>query len=293
MPELKNCYIPKTLKEALQIRSEVHAVPLAGGTDLMVKYRTGAGSEPHFPFPVMLIGGLGELRFIRADAAGNAWIGPLETSRELAQSALVPWHTRQAACRMGAISLRNQATIGGNIGNSSPKGDLPATLILLDAEVELSSVRGKRRMLVDEFIQGAKKNMLADDELITAVVIPPHDFSYLWYRKIGTRRANAISKLNLSAAMTVKGDLIVDFRASSGAAGPKVERSRAVENTVIGKKLSDYPAWLPGFLADYDKVISPHAMPQYRRRVTRNMLEHFVTECAKHPEDAVIDGSQR
>ena len=100
------------------------------------------------------------MRGISRDGKGNVTIGALEISADIARSELVPWHVRQAASRMGAISLRNQATIGGNIGNSSPKGDLPATLILLDAAVELASIRGTRRMLVDDFIIAAKKNHL-------------------------------------------------------------------------------------------------------------------------------------
>lgn len=288
--EMNTAYAPKTLEEALQIRHDTHARPLAGGTDLMVQYRRGEGAAPRFPWPVLLLCGVDEMRGISRDGKGNVTIGALEISADIARSKLVPWHVRQAASRMGAISLRNQATIGGNIGNSSPKGDLPATLILLDAEVELASIRGTRRMLVDDFIIAAKKNHLEDDELITKVIIPPHDFTYVWYRKIGTRRANAISKLSLSAALTLdKEGTIIDFRASSGAAGPKVERSRKVEEMLVGKRIDRIDEVLPAFLDAYDGVISPHAMPEYRRRVTRNMLSYFLKEAGKRPAGKVIE----
>jgi CO/xanthine dehydrogenase FAD-binding subunit len=285
-------YMPKTLAEALQIRHDAGARPFAGGTDLMVAYKRGEGTEPVFPWPIMLLENVDELKGIAKDEKGNVVIGALEISAHIATDPLVPWHVRQAASRMGAISLRNQATIGGNIGNASPKGDLPATLILLDASVVLASVRGERTMKVDDFIQGAKKTQLADDEIIKAVVIPPPPklFTYLWYRKIGTRRANAISKLSLSAAITLAKDgTIEDFRASSGAAGPKVERSRVVEETIIGRNIKDVKDFLPSFLDAYDKVISPHAMPEYRRHVTRNMLERFLSECAKRPTCTIIE----
>ncbi len=287
--EMNTAYIPTTLEEALAIRHETHARPLAGGTDLMVQFRRGEGATPRFPFPVLLLAHLDELRGITCDERGNVTIGALMTSSEIASCSLVPWHVRQAASRMGAISLRNQATIGGNVANSSPKGDLPATLILLDAEVEMQSVEGKRRMLVDDFIIAAKKNHLSEDELVTRIIIPPHDFTYVWYRKVGTRRANAISKLSLSSALTLdeKGT-IVDFRASSGAAGPKVARSRRVEEMLIGSSLEDIDNLLPSFLDAYDTVISPHAMPEYRRKVTRNMLSYFLTEAKKRPAGKVI-----
>ena len=90
-------------------------------------------------------------------------------------------------------------------------------------EVVLTSVDGERRMRVDDDISATKKTALREDEIITKVIIPKQDFTHTFCRKIGMRRANAISKLTLSAAATVRDGVVVDFRASSGAAGPKVE----------------------------------------------------------------------
>ncbi|MDD3902107.1 MAG: FAD binding domain-containing protein [Sphaerochaeta sp.] len=285
-------YIPKTLEEALIIRKETGARPLSGGTDLMVQYRRGIGVTPKFPWPIMIVSNLKELIGINETPDGSLCIGSATTSSEIAASPLVPWHVREASSRMGAISLRNLATIGGNIGNASPKGDLPATLILLDASVVLASVEGERTVLLDDFIYGAKKTLLQDDEIITKIIIPKpaRPFTYRWYRKIGTRRANAITKLSLSAAITIdeKG-VITDFRASSGAAGPKIARNKALEATLIGKNVEDIPSLLPSFLADYDKIISPHAMPEYRRTSTKRMLEYFLTEVSKRPSGEIIE----
>ena len=99
------------------------------------------------------------------------------------------------------------------------------------------------------------------------------------------RRANAISKLTLSAAATVRDGAVVDFRASSGAAGPKVERSRQVEELLIGKKLTELAGAKVGFLDAWCRdVIAPHAMPEYRRNTTRRMLNYFIDELAAgHP----------
>jgi CO/xanthine dehydrogenase FAD-binding subunit len=285
-------YMPKSLEEALAVRKETGAHPLSGGTDLMVQYRRGAGVVPKFPWPVMIIGNIGELAGIEVDDGGNCLIGAGTTASEIAESPLVPWHVRQAAGRMGAVSLRNMATIGGNIGNASPKGDLPATLILLDASVVLSSVDGQRVVLLDDFIKGAKKTALRDDELITRIVIPRQTspFTYVWYRKIGTRKANAISKLSLSAAITIdEGGKIVDFRASSGAAGPKVARSKQVESLLIGKPAEDLPSMLPSFLAEYDRILSPHAMPEFRREATKRMLAHFLEAVSGLPDTWAIE----
>ncbi len=279
------CYIPSTLEEALKIRKETHARPLAGGSDLMVQYHKGMGIEPEFPFPVMIMSRLKELDGITVDEDGTVTIGALTTAAEIAASELVPYHVRTAASGMGAISLRNSATIGGNLGNASPKGDLPQPLILLDASVVLQSEEGIRELLVDEFILGSKKTALRDDEIIVAVKIPKVEYSYALYRKIGTRKANAISKLSLSCLITIEDGTITDFRASSGAAGPKVARSREAEEIIIGNTLDKLNSVIPTFVAEWDKVISPHAMPEYRRATTARLLTHFLTWIQDEPEE--------
>ena len=281
-------YIPSTLSEALRLRAEKGAKPLAGGTDLMVQSKRGIALAPQFPFDVMIITAIDELKGIRALDDGSVEIGALVTPSEIAASDIVPWHVRQAAAGMGAIALRNTATIGGNIGNASPKGDLPQPLILLDAEVVLASVKGERRMLLDDFILGSKKTALGDDEIIRSVIIPPHDFTYSFYRKIGMRRANAISKLSLSAAAVVKDGEIIDFRASSGAAGPKVIRSREAENILKGHMVAELPELKESFLSAWNDAISPHAMPEYRRHTTRRMLEYFIDEIIRGAEPGII-----
>lgn len=281
-------YIPTTLEEALRIRKETGAHPLAGGSDIMVQGKRGIGLHPELPYPVMIITLIPELKGITDNGDGTVTIGALTTPSEIASSNIVPWHVRKAAAGMGAIALRNTATIGGNIGNASPKGDLPQPLILLDAEVVLSSESGERRMLLDDFILGAKKTALREDEIIKSVVIPAHSFTYSYYRKIGMRRANAISKLSLSAAAVVKDGEIIDFRASSGAAGPKVIRSREAENILKGHMVAELPELKESFLSAWNDAISPHAMPEYRRHTTRRMLEYFIDEIIRGAEPGII-----
>ena len=286
--EQVKCFMPQTLEEALEIRKNYKAVILAGGSDLMVSKSMGAGITPAFDSPVMIITGVKELKGICKKEDGSVEIGALTTSAEISASELVHPLLKDAASRMGAIALRNSATIGGNIGNASPKGDMPQPLILLDAKVVLKSVDSERVIPVDEFILGSKKTALAEDEIITKVILPPQNFTHIFFRKIGMRRANAISKLTLSAAATVKDGVVVDFRASSGAAGPKVARSRKAEEILIGKKLSELPQVKEEFLDAWNNVISPHAMPEYRRNSTRRMLAYFVDALASgHPEGRV------
>ncbi len=282
-------YIPETLDEALLLRKAEGAIPLAGGTDLMVQGKRGIGLAPAADKPVMIISSLKELKGIAMHDDGSVEIGALTTAGEIAQSLMVPWHVRMAASGMGAVALRNTATIGGNIGNASPKGDLPQPLILLDAEVVLISFGGERRMLLDDFIKGSKKTDLHDDEIIKSVIIPPHDFTYSYYRKIGMRKANAISKLSLSAAAVVKDGLVVDFRASSGAAGPKVIRSREAESMIIRRPVDEIPDIVPDFLTAWDHAISPHAMPKYRRNSTSRMLTRFLEAIVNEEAPGIVE----
>ena len=284
-------YIPQDLTEALRLRKETGAHPLAGGTDLMVSHRRGTGVVPTFPWPVMIVSQLEELKGIRMDGREIS-IGACATCGDISQSGIVPWQVRKAASLMGAQSLRNLATIGGNICNASPKGDLPVPLIMLDARVELVSASAARQMLLDEFIIGPKETALHADELLTRVIIPKTEppFTYTWYRKIGTRRANAISKLSLCAAITVDGKgVITDFRAVSGAAGPKAARNREVERMLIGLTLSEMGKQTASFLDAYNGIISPHAMPEYRRLSTRQMLEHFLGAVVERPAGCIIE----
>ena len=286
------CYIPETLQEALELRKQTHATILAGGSDLMVSNGRGAGITPAFEKDVLILTGIKELRGI-TETAETVEIGALTTSAEIAASPVVPELLRDAASRMGAIALRNTATIGGNIGNASPKGDMPQPLILMDAEVVLKSADGERRMLVDDYIIATKKTALRDDEIITKVIIPKPQFTHIFYRKIGMRRANAISKLTLSAAAAVENGVVIDFRASSGAAGPKVMRSRKAEEILIGKKLAELAAVKEEFLDAWNGVISPHAMPEYRRNTTRRMLSFFIDALiAGHPGGRVDVGEE-
>ncbi len=283
--EMSKCFIPESLEEALEIKAESGAVPLAGGTDLMVQHRQGYSVSPAFDKPIMIISNLDELKGIKELSDGSVEIGALSTSHEIASSPIVHPLVREAASRMGAVALRNSATIGGNIGNASPKGDLPQPLILLDAIVVLASVRGERRMLVDEFIKGAKKTALEPDEIIRSIIIPPVSFTLTFYRKIGTRRANAISKLTLSAAARIENGVIADFRASSGAAGPKVMRGHEAEHILIGRSINEIDSIRDEFLDAWNNVISPHAMAEWRRGTTRRMLSSFLDQIRDYKED--------
>lgn len=284
------CYIPATLGEALEIKSKHDVIVLAGGSDLMVSNKRTLGLTPRFDKPVMIVRNLPELKRIYLNEKGECCIGAGCTSAQIAESTMCPWHLRQAASRMGAVALRNSATIGGNIANASPKGDTPGPLYLLDARVKLRSVSGEREVLVSDFIVKFRTIDLRPDEMITEVIVPysEDDFDYIFWHKVGTRKANAISKITLSQAIRFNDDgTVADYRVSATATGAKTNRSRDVESLVIGKRLT--PQLIEDVVAGFDGVISPRAMPEFRREATRRMIRRFLSVADTHPSDKVID----
>ncbi len=289
MEEIR-CYIPKTLEEALEIKSMVDCIPMAGGSDLMVSHKRTSGLTPVFDKPVMIIRNLPELKKIYINDKGECCIGAGCTSNEIASNELVPWHLRQAASRMGAVGLRNSATIGGNIANASPKGDTPGPLYLLDARVKLSSVKGEREEPVSDFIIKFRTIDLHSDELITEIIVPfsEDDFDYVFWHKVGTRKANAISKVTVSMALKFNNDDTVrDFRISATATGAKTNRSRDVENILISHRISS--ELIEKVIVAFDEVISPRAMPEFRREACRRCIRRFLSTAANHPSEKKID----
>lgn len=289
MEEVK-CYLPKSLDEALDIMSKVDCLPMAGGSDLMVSHKRTIGVTPVFDKPVIIIRNLPELRNIYLNDKGECCIGAACTSAEIASNTMCPWHLRQAASRMGAIGLRNSATIAGNICNASPKGDTPGPLYLLDARVKIQSKDSVREELVKDFIIKFRTIDLKPGELITEVILPlsEDDFDYIFWHKVGTRKANAISKITLSQAIKFNGDSTVkDYRVSATASGAITNRSRDVENLIIGKKISS--ELIEDVIKAFDGVISPRAMPEFRREAVRRMIRRFLTEASSKPESKVID----
>lgn len=284
------CYIPETLEEALEIKSRHDVIVLAGGSDLMVSNKRTLGLAPKFDKPVMIVRNLPELKNIYINDKGECCIGSGCTSAQIAESALCPWHLRQAASRMGAVALRNSATIAGNIANASPKGDTPGPLYMLDARVKLSSVSGSREILVSDFIVKFRTIDLRPDEMITEVIVPlsEDDFDYVFWHKVGTRKANAISKITLSQAIKFNADgTVKDYRVAATATGAKTNRSRDVESIIIGKRLT--PQLIEDVVNGFDGVISPRAMPEFRREATRRMIRRFLNVADTHPEGKVID----
>ena len=272
-------YLPENLDEALEIRASTGAVPIAGGTDLMVRYRRGSGIPPQFDFPVMLIGKIDALRYIEV-SADNIRIGSATTLTEIFRNEDVPQILKLAVGEMASPAIRNVATIGGNIGNASPAGDTLPPLYILDAKIVLKNLNGEREVPIEDFITGPGQTILRSDEIIYEVTIPIGNFDKIYYRKIGTRKALALSKVSFSAAMNYRGDVIDDMRFAFGAVAPVVIRSREIEGEFKNITFDELKNRAGEVAQKYSPLINPiddqRSTAEYRRKVSLRLLKFFI-----------------
>jgi CO/xanthine dehydrogenase FAD-binding subunit len=250
--------------------------PFAGGTDLMVLLE--GGKLPHRKF--VSIWGLPELRGIEVTAE-RVLVGALTTYTELRRHETIAREFPllcQAAAETGSVATQNRGTLGGNIANASPAADAPPALFVYDAELELVSASGARWVPYLGFWSGYKQMDLRSDELIRRIRLPrgKRDWKQ-YYRKVGTRRAQAISKVCFAGAARVDAGRIVDVRIALGSVAPTVLRAVETEKTLRGERLS--PPILHAAQEALAREIAPiddmRSTAHYRRRVAQNLLAEF------------------
>ena len=274
-------YIPKTLHEALELRSEHGAIPLAGGTDLMVRYRYESGAVPEYPGPVMLISRMQEIGGIES-RGGELHIGAAATMNEALAHPNVPAVLKEALRSVAARGLRNVATLAGNICNASPAADSVVALYILDAQLVLQSTDGARTVPIEEFITGPGRTDLGRAELLTDIIVPEAGETVHLFKKVGTRKANALSKLALAADGRVADGTVKSVRMAVNAVAPTVVRSRELERSLEGLSVEEARGRVEKLLDGYGELIRPiddqRSTARYRSKVARGLLRHFLEE---------------
>jgi CO/xanthine dehydrogenase FAD-binding subunit len=255
----------RTLPEALTLCAGApRPVPVQGGTDVMVAINRGRG----VPDSALNLAEVRELRGWSRDS-GTVRLGAGLTYTEAMDPAVagVLPALAEAARTVGSPQIRNRGTIGGNLGTASPAGDALPPLLLERAEVELASVRGERRLPLEEFIRGPKRNALEPDELITAVHVRPSGARQT-FMKIGPRNAMVISVASLALAVDrERGEL----RAVCGSSAPVPFRVVAP----IGER-SSFAERVVAAAAPIDDVRGTAA---YRRHALRVLTERALERC--------------
>jgi CO/xanthine dehydrogenase FAD-binding subunit len=280
-PEGFELVSPATLADALALLSREPGVwrPLAGGTDVMVLFSAG-----RLPYPKLLnLWPLRELRGIDVDAS-HVTLGALTTYTDIERNAVLQREYPmlcQAASETGGVAIQNRGTLGGNVVNASPAADSPPALLAYGAELELVSHQGTRTVAYDGFHTGYKRYDLRPDELLARVRLPRvHGGRAVdYYRKVGPRRAQAISKVCF-AGHAVRGadGALREVRIALGGVAPVVLRCKATEAVLRergpqGEGLAAAHAALAREIAPIDDVRST---ARYRRRVAGNLLDEFA-----------------
>ena len=277
---MSNWYRPKDLSEALQIRSETDAIPLAGATDLYVRHRRGGGMAPALERPILYIAHLSELSGVEI---GNKAIriGAAAPYTDIMREPRVPEVLRAAIWELAAPALRNAGTMGGNICNASPAADAVCPLYALDAVCELRSKEGSRTLPITEVIAGPGRTVLKKDELLTSISFPRKPQGVWFYRKVGTRRANALSKLSIAAEARYQVGELTEVAIAIGAVAPTVVRVPELERELLGP-VADLSTRAERVIAGYSEAISPiddqRSTAGYRREVAVNLVRQFIQE---------------
>ncbi|MFW6285289.1 MAG: FAD binding domain-containing protein [Bacillota bacterium] len=271
--------IPTTLEEALDTMKKGTYRPIAGGTDIMVKRRSWANTPPEFDFDALYLFKLDELRGIEVEA-DQISVGALTPYETLLEHEAIPEPLKACIRELASPALRHVATLAGNIANASPAADAVLVLIMLDAKARIRSADGERTVLVKDLITGPSRTELKPDELITTILIPLPTFTHTYFKKVGGRKADAISKIAFSGAARIEEGVVKDLRIALNAVAATVVRAPEIENAYIGKRPHDLKAHEDAIIKAYDEHIRPiddqRSNKTYRRHVAHNLIRRFL-----------------
>ncbi|TAK02637.1 MAG: hypothetical protein EPO36_01385 [Chloroflexota bacterium] len=281
MPAEPPIEVPVRLSEAYSLLAGGPLVPIAGGTDIMVRITGELGPVPE---RMLDLSRLDELEGISLED-GSLALGARTTYTELRRSTLCREHAPalvEAAATIGAAQIQNRGTLGGNIANASPAGDTLPVLLAMDADIEVGGHRGERRVPAAGFFPGYRQTALAPDELILRIRIPLAAGRVTRFRKVGTRRAQAISKVVMAVSWRAHGPSAgwSDVRVALGSVAATPIRAAAAEAALEGARPSPETAdaaaeALADELTPIDDVRSTG---DYRRMVAARILHRIVRD---------------
>ena len=269
---------PSDLDEALGLLAEGGARVMAGATDIF----PAVGERP-LQGSYVDVSNIPSLRGVRVDQE-CVRIGAAATWTEIANANLPAAFDalKTAAREIGAVQIQNRGTIGGNLCNASPAADGVPPLLILEAEVELASKRGVRRLPLGAFITGNRRTALSGDEILTSVVIAtPAPTARSAFLKLGARRYLVISIAMVAALLDIDDGRVREARIAVGACSATAERIGAAERRLIGA-----PA-RPGLghaieaqdLAALSPIDDLRASAPYRREAALTLVRRAIEAC--------------
>jgi CO/xanthine dehydrogenase FAD-binding subunit len=270
---------PPTLEAVLKILADpsTRYTPIAGGTEIMVAL--GAGHlKPH---RFVSLWNLAELRFISVDS-DHITIGAGSTFTDIRHQPVIAAELpllARAASWTGSIANQNRATIGGNIVNASPAADSPPALLVYEAILTIVSAAGTRTVPYRDFHLAYKKTVLTPEEVVHSITLPRSFAGYRQYiRKVGTRNAQAISKVALAALARIEGSVVEDIRIGAASLRETPARLVTTEQSLRGKKLTPMTiaAARSALLSESKPIDDIRSTAKYRAHVAANLLEEFL-----------------
>lgn len=271
-------FLPRTLHALWQMmKEEPGALLYAGGTDLLVKLRGRTTPQP----TLICLERIRELNEVR-EKENHFVIGATAAHASLLENDALQknFPVLTAALRvLGSPPIRNMGTIGGNICTASPAADTLPPLYVLDAELELLSETGVRRMPVSDFIMGPGKTKLQANEILSGICLKkPHSRAIHHFEKVGQRNALAIAVVSLAALLETKDGAITRARLAWGSVGPSVATSADVERMLVGRPLSLETLLEAGKIAE--QAVHPiddiRGSAAYRRQVAGRLLRRLA-----------------
>ncbi len=250
---------------------------LAGGSDLLVKLKTGLIRTP-------MIISLKNIHEIQGIVDHNDWIeiGALTTVGEVVNSEVIKEKyplLHMSARNLASKQVRNLATIGGNLCNASPAGDLCVALACLEADVKLEGPEGKRRIKLENFFRGPDVTSLKKGEILTSILIPFSKGDWVWnYRKLGNRNGMDIAIVNLAIGLRREQEICKERRIALGAVAPTPIRARRAEKKMVGEKLGPEIIEQVALLASQESspVSDIRATADYRREMVTNLTRRLL-----------------
>lgn len=284
LPEFEY-HAPDSLAEVCQLLSQFgpKAKLISGGTDLLVKMK----NELLAPEVLVSIRNLEQLKKIEYVSGKGVVIGARAKHNDLVFSELLQKKYPSvpgAAKQMAHNQVRNAGTVGGNISNAVPSADLPPILIALNATVNVTGVKGQRSLALEDVFTGPNTTCLAQDEIITEVIIPDQKMTGSTYMKFGLRAAGALAVAGVASAVCVENGVIKDARIVMSAVAPTPARAKKAEDFLKGKQVTDELLAEAGSIAaeECKPITDYRASAEYRRNLvsvfTKRSLRKAIEE---------------
>ncbi len=275
-------FAPRSLKEAISLLREHgdKAEVIAGGTDLLVRMKKGDALPDFF----ISIEGIQELDYIKDDIKDGLRIGARTAIRSIANSTLIRERCNiiaDAAGMLGTPTIRNQATIGGNLCNAAPSADMAPALMVLGAQLKFRGGDGHRVMPVEGFFTGPGQARLGGNEILTEIQVPnrPSGYRAIYLKQTRSRGAD-LAIVGVAALVIMDGEIIKDVKIALGAVAPTPIRAKEAEEILKGKKPDDKILEACGEAASLESspIDDVRSSAAYRKKLVKVLVKRAIKQ---------------